>query len=146
MKIKIFSLFILFIMIAGCASQPLSRTVTMIGKDKEFYVGRIDRTDSGFILNMQNGPNGEKFTGTYVVVDRTAYSRSQGGIMVPVGNQLPAVGSASSSSSGRVDARGYWYAKGDKESTMKCELQVGLELHGQGTCRHSNGSEYEITF
>ncbi len=146
MKIKIFPLFILFIMITGCASQPLSRTVTMIGKNKEFYVGRIDGTASGFILNMQNGPNGEKFTGTYVVVDRTAYSRSQGGIMVPVGNQFPAVGSASSSSSSRIDAHGYWYSKGDKGSTMKCVLQAGIEFHGQGTCQHSNGSEYEITY
>lgn len=143
MKIKTISLFVLSLLITGCAIA--SKTVTLIGNDKEQYIGRVDYDGpySG-ILNIEVGPNGEKFTGRFVVVDRTTTSRMQGALVVPQGNQLPAVGSVGSTSSGGIDASGFWYASGDKGSTMECVLQIGIGGHGHGTCKHSNGREYRI--
>ncbi len=40
MKIKTISLFVLFLLITGCAIA--SKTVTLIGNDKEQYIGRVD--------------------------------------------------------------------------------------------------------
>lgn len=149
MKIKTISLFVLSLLITGCAIA--SQTVTLIGNDKDQYIGRLDYDGpycisacySG-ILNIEIGPNGEKFTGRFVIVDRTATSRMQGALVVPQGNQLPAVGSVGSTSSGSIDASGFWYASGDKGSTMECVLQIGRGNHGHGTCKHSNGREYQI--
>ena len=150
MKIKIISLFILSLFVIGCASTLPSKNVTLIENGKAHYIGRIDYPSfdahSG-TLTIDFGPNGEKFTGPFVIVNRTAVSTTQGGAVVPLGNQLPAVGSVRSESSGRLDATGFWYAKGDKRSSMKCELQIGLFLaHGQGICKHNNGNQHEILF
>ena len=80
MKIKTMSLFVLSFFITGCAGTLPSRPVTMIGNDKDHYIGKLVYQDglvSG-ILSIDVGPNGEAFTGNYVVVNRTAYSSTQG--------------------------------------------------------------------
>lgn len=146
MKIKTISLFVLFLLITGCATAfRKDITVTLIGNDKELYIGRLDYDDfySG-ILNIEVGSNGEKFTGRFVVVDRTATSRTQGALVVPQGDQLPVIGAVGSTSSGGIDASAFWYGSGDKGSTMECVLQIGLYGRGHGTCKHSNGREYKI--
>jgi hypothetical protein len=128
----------------------------MMGNNKDMYSGRIDHPcyfniwgdicdASEGILTIENGPDGEKFTGNFVIVNRTAMSSTQGGAFVPMGNNAIAVGSVHSESSGRVDMTSYWYATGSKGSTMKCEMKAGGG-HGQGICKHSNSSEYEILY
>ena len=151
MKIKIILLFVLSLLIVGCAlgrPLPSSKTVTLIGNDKEHYTGRIDYPTYEYngILTIEVGPNGEKYTGPYVIVDRTATSSTQGKIIIPAWNQLPAVGSMGSTSSGIINASGFWYATGDKGSTMECVLEAGMGGHGHGTCKNSNGREYKILF
>jgi hypothetical protein len=147
MKIKIISLLVLSLLITGCVGAVNTlRTVTLVGNDKELYIGRLDCNGEGGILSVEVGPNGEKFTGPFVIVDRTAYSRTQGRAIVPQGSLFPAVGSVGSTSSGNVDASGFWYGSGDKGSTMECVLQMGLSVHGHGACKHSNGLEYKILF
>jgi hypothetical protein len=132
---------LLCIAVLGCIP---AKTVTLIAPDGPQYIGRLDYSDglSG-VLSMKNGPLGESFTGRYTVVDRTAVARSQGMLVVP-GNPVPAVGASGGTSSGAVDASGYWYAVGDKGSTMQCTLVVGRQGHGQGICKHSNGRVYQI--
>ena len=145
MKIKTISLF-LFLLITGCATGfRKDIPVTLIGNDKELYIGRLDYDNfySG-ILTIEVGSNRETFTGRFVVVDRTARSSTQGALVVPQGNQLPVIGSVGSTSSGGIDASGFWYGSGDKGSTMECVLQIGSYGRGHGTCKHSNGREYKI--
>ena len=143
MKIKTISLLVLSLLIVGCAT---TKPVTLIGNDKKQYIGRIDYNRDGLsgILTIEVGPNGEKYTGPFVVVDRTAISRAQGVLIAPQGNQFPAFGSMGSTSSGGLDASGFWYGSGDKGSTMECVLQIGIGGYGHGTCKHSNGLEYRI--
>jgi len=137
--------------------NSLQTSITMMGNDKDVYNGRIDHycirnifgagcDRSKGILTIENGPNGEKFTGNFIVVDRTGWSSTQGAIMVPIGNQPPAFGTVQSQSSGQYDATSYWYATGSKGSTMKCEMKAGRGTHGQGICKHSNGNEYEMVY
>jgi hypothetical protein len=125
-------------MVSSCASIP-SKVVTLIAPDGPKYVGRLDYSDglSG-VLTVEDGPNGESFSGEYVV-DRTTVNQSQGKLVIP-GNTVPAIGA----SAGNVDASGFWYAMGDKDSIMLCTLAVGRQGHGYGTCKHSNGKEYKI--
>jgi len=84
MKIKIISLLVLSLLITGCAGvSRISRTVTLIGNDRDHYIGqRICESHTGdpvyCMLSIEVGPNGEKFTGPYVEVDRTAYSQTRG--------------------------------------------------------------------
>jgi hypothetical protein len=78
-------------------------------------------------LIFESGPNGEKFTGEFVIVDRTAISsqETQGSAVVPLGTlgttQLSAVGTvrSRSTSSGRREATTFCYATGDKGSTWE---------------------------
>lgn len=147
MKIKIISLLVLSLLITGCAGvSRISRTVTLIGNDGDHYIGQRICESHNCMLTIEVGPNGEKFTGPYVEVDRTAYSQTRGGVMVPRGDQFPAIGSVGSTSSGSIDISGFWYGSGDKGSTMECVLQIGLGGCGHGTCKHSNGLEYKILF
>ncbi len=147
MKIKIIPLLVLFLLITGCIGDVnILRTVTLVGNDKETYSGLLDYNNKNNILTVEVGPNREKFTGPFVIVDRTAYGQTQGRAIVPQGNLFPAVGSVGSTSSGNFDASGFWYGSGDQRSTMECVLQMGLNLHGQGACKHSNGLEYKILF
>ena len=134
---------LLSITLVGCALP--SKVVTLVGKEGNQFVGNLDYDGpySG-ILTVEKGPNDEKFSGRFTVVDRTSVQRHQGSIVVPQGNQLPAIGVAGGSSSGEVDATGFWYAIGDKGSRMDCELIVGRGGHGYGVCKHSNGIEYKI--
>jgi len=156
MKTKIVLLLVLSLLLIGCAAGKLSTPITMMGNNKDMYSGRIDHpcyfniwgdicdANKG-ILTIENGPNGETFTGNFVVVNRTAMSSTQGGAFVPMGNNAIAVGSVRSESSGRVDMTSYWYATGSKGSTMKCEMKAGGG-HGQGICKHSSRAEYEILY
>jgi len=147
MKIKIISLLVLSLLITGCiGAVNILRTVTLVGNDRDVYSGRLDYNNKNNILTVEVGPNGEKFTGPFVIVDRTAYGQTQGRAIVPQGSLFPAVGSVGSTSSGNVDASGFWYGSGDKRSTMECVLQMGLSVHGHGACKHSNGLEYKILF
>lgn len=138
------NLALVFLSAAVAACIP-AKVVTLIGPDGPQYVGRLDYSRDGLsgVLSVKSGPLGESFTGRYTVVDRTAVGSSRGTLVVP-GNPIPAVGISGSTSSGNVDASGYWYAVGDKGSTMQCNVAVGRQGHGQGTCKHSNGNEYQI--
>ena len=140
---KVRNLALVFLSVAVTACIP-AKVVTLIGPDGPQYLGRLDYSDglSG-VLSIQNGPLGENFTGRYIVIDRTAVGQSQGTLVIP-SNSVPAIGTSGSSSSGNVDASGYWYALGDKGSTMQCDLAVGRQGHGRGTCKHSNGNIYQI--
>jgi hypothetical protein len=155
-KTKIILLCILSLLILGCMASMPPTSVTMIGNNKDNYIGLIDhichRGMPGWCdrfngtMTMDNGPNGEKFTGKFITIDKTAYGSTRGGAIIPMGNQSLAVASVQSQSSGRFDAVSYWYATGKKGSTMKCELQAGQGGHGQGICKHSNGLEYEMIY
>ena len=140
-KLRTFALVFLSATVTACIP---AKVVTLIGADGPHYVGRLDYSD-GFsgVLSIEKGPLGENFTGRYTVIDRTAVGNSQGTLVIP-GNPIPAIGVSGSSSSSNVDASGYWYAVGDKGSTMQCNLAVGRQGHGQGTCKHSNGNVYQI--
>lgn len=131
-------------MLSACGGIP-SKTVTLVEDAGAQFQGKLVYEDpySG-ILSITNGPEGESFTGRFTVVDRSAVSRSQGSVVVPTGTIVPGVGAASSLSSGAIDASGYWYATGSKGGTMKCNINVGLQGHGQGVCSHSNGHQYQI--
>jgi hypothetical protein len=141
--IKIRSLILVLLSVTITACIP-AKVVTLIGPDGPQYFGSLEYSDglSG-VLTVQNGPLGESFTGRYTVIDRTAVGQSQGTLVMP-GNSTPTIGATGSSSSGNVDASGYWYAVGDKGSTMQCDLVVGRQGHGRGTCKHSNGNVYQI--
>jgi len=95
-------------------------------------------------LSIENGPDAEAFTGRFVVVDKTSTQTSQGTLVVPQTTVMPALGVANSSSSGNVDAQGFWYGTGNKGSLLNCILQMGRGGHGRGNCKHSQGLEYEI--
>lgn len=144
MKIKRYLIFLLAISLSGCAAIP-SKTVTLVGEEGNHFVGILnyDGPYSG-VLTVENGPNGELFSGRFTVIDRTAVQKYQSSIVIPQGNQVPAIGAAGGSSSGNVDASGFWYAIGDKGSKMDCELIIGLGGHGYGVCKHSNGVKYKI--
>jgi hypothetical protein len=119
--------------------------VTLLGNDGGQFVGELnyDGPYSG-TLTVEHGPNGERFTGRFVVVDRTSTQTTQGALVVPQGGQIPTVGTVGSASSGHIDASGFWYAVGDKGSKMDCTLEIGRGGHGHGTCKHINGAEYRI--
>jgi len=134
-----------FLLVSGCVTQYVAKVVTIIGDDGNQYVGQLiyEGPYSG-ALTVENGPNGERFTGRFVVVDRTATQTSQGALVVPQNNQMPAIGSSTSTTSGDLNATGYWYASGNKGSKMDCILEIGRLGHGYGVCKHCNGVQYKI--
>ena len=136
------TLLLLSVLLSACIP---SKVVTLVGNEGDQFVGSLnyDGPYSG-TLTIEKGPGSERFTGRFIVVDRTAVQEHQGTLVVPQDNQLPAIGTVGGASSGKVDATGFWYAVGDKGSKMECELQIGLGGHGYGICKHSNGMEYKI--
>lgn len=137
-----------FLLFASClllGSCIPAKIVTLSGEAGEHYEGHLAYDDpfSG-TLRVEKGPGGERFSGRFVVVDRTATQQSQGTLLMPQVEQLPAMGSATNVSSGGVDATGHWFATGDKGSRMECQLLVGRGGHGQGECLHNNGKRYRI--
>ncbi len=138
----IYLIIISVLLLSGCIA---AKKVSLIRPDGQIYSGTLsyDGPYSGNIV-IKNGPNNESFSGTFVVVDKTAVKRNQGSLIVPQGNTIPAFGSTSGTSSGNVDASGYWYATGNNGSHMKCTLIIGIGGHGHGTCKHDNGAFYEI--
>jgi len=131
--------------LVACSTILPSKMVTLVGKEGDQFVGNVnyDGPYSG-TLTIENGPNDEHFSGRFTVIDRTAIQKHQGTLVVPQGNQFPAVGTAGDVSSSNIDATGFWYAVGGKGSKMECELTVGLGGHAHGICKHNNGREYKI--
>ncbi|MBW9271730.1 MAG: hypothetical protein K1566_18985 [Candidatus Thiodiazotropha sp. (ex. Lucinisca nassula)] len=129
-------------LLSGCIA---AKKVSLIQPDGHVYQGTLtyDGPYSGDLV-IDNGPNNIKYTGRFVVVDKTSINKKQGSVIVPQVSNLPAVGSTSSTSSGNIDAQGYWYAAGSDGSHMKCILSIGAGGHGHGTCTHENDSKYEI--
>jgi hypothetical protein len=117
----------------------------LVDDDGNQFLGQLiyDGPYSG-ILTVNNGPAGEYFSGRFTVVDQTAVQRAQGSVVVPHGNQLPAVGTVGSSASGNVNASGYWYSVGENGTKMECVLNIGLGGHGHGNCKDNNDTEYKI--
>jgi hypothetical protein len=126
------------------ASCIPAKIVTLISAEGNQYLGKIDYSDAfSGVLSIEHGPLGESFLGRYTAIDKTAVGQANGTMVVP-SNRMPAVGVSNATSSGSIDATGYWYAIGNRGSTMQCHLDLGRLGHGQGTCRHSDGHVYQI--
>jgi hypothetical protein len=134
----------LIIFISGCYSYK-NKTVTLIPKEGPPYTGEVVYK-SGYsgIITIKHGPDNEKFTGEFVVIDRTATAQQKGTVMIPLKGQIPAMGTAEGVASGAIDAFSIWLAVGNRGSRMECKLQIGRGGHGHGLCKHSDGNEYEI--
>lgn len=148
MRLWLWATGVLFVTLVGCTSVPpiQSKSVVLAPASGKSFEGRLEYSGpySGTIA-LPQGPDGEAFTGRFIVVDRTAKQASTASISVPnPGGIIPATGVGVSSSAGRIDASGFWYATGDKGSTIQCELAMGIGGHGQGTCQHSNGQKYQL--
>lgn len=133
--------------LAGCVTVSIpSKSVLLVPESGKPYEGRLDYSGPyAGTISVLAGPDGESFTGRFIVVDRTSKQASMASVTVP--NPVaaaPATGIGVSSSAGPVDATGFWYAAGDKGSTMQCELAMGMGGHGQGTCKHSGGKAYQL--
>ena len=123
-----------------------NKKVALLPKTGIQYTGDLFYNKDGYggVIIIEHGPGNEKFTGEYVVIDRTASAQQQSALVIPQQGQLPAVGTAGGVASGTIDAFGIWYATGDRGSRMDCKLQIGKAGYGHGICKHSDGSEYEI--
>ena len=123
------------------------KDVTLITSEGAQYSGAIKYKDgySG-VLTIPNGPNNESFSGNFVVVDQTSIHKKQGSIVVSQNNQMPAVGGITQSSSGEVNATGYWYGVGNKGTKIEGTMTIGVGGHGFGICKDSDGNSYKILF
>ena len=94
---------LLSLIFTNCAGMIQDKNVTLINYEGDQYSGIIKYKDgySG-VLAIPNGPNGESFSGNFVVVDQTSINRKQGSIVIPQSNQIPAVGGVTQSSSGII--------------------------------------------
>lgn len=142
---KTLSIWFAFSLIVGCAALIPPKVVTLVENGGHQFIGKLtyDGPFSGELV-VENGPNNERFSGRFTVIDRTSTQKTQGTIVVPQNNQLPGVGSVASTSSGQIQADGYWFASGSRGTNMQCELKIGIGGHGYGVCKHSNGAEYKI--
>lgn len=131
----------------SCAGIIQDKDITLISTEGAQYSGVIKYKDgySG-VLTIPTGPNGESFSGNFVVVDQTSISKEQGSIVVPQNNQIPAVGGITKSSYGEINATGYWSGIGDKGTNIEGTIAIGVGGHGYGLCRDSNGESYKIMF
>ena len=97
------------LLLTSCAAMIYDKDVTLVNDGGTQYSGVIKYKDgySG-ILTISEGPDGESFSGNFVVVDQTSVNTKKGSIIVPQNNQIPAVGGVTQSSSGDINATGYW--------------------------------------
>ncbi len=132
--------------ISACASLPSNRPVTLVAADGEVRTGALnyDTPYTGVLL-FKGQQDQESFSGRYTVVDKTAVKRSSGTIVVPSSTSVPGIGTASSTENKEIQAEGFWAAKGDKGTSIRCTLKIGLQGHGNGTCTTNTGESYEIT-
>lgn len=147
MKKSFLIVFVLSLFLLSCAAMIQDKEVSLIQSNGIQYTGVIKYSDgySG-TLSIVKGPNGESFTGKFVVVDQTSTKTKKGSIIVPQNNQIPAVGGITESSSGDINAIGYWYGTGNKGTKIEGTMRIGIGGHGHGTCRDSNGNIYKIIF
>lgn len=140
-------LFFLLFLFSACATFISNKAVTLINPEGGQYTGVIKYKDgySG-ILTIAQGPNGESFSGNFVVVDQTSITKKRGSIVVPQNNQMPAIGGVNQSSSGEINANGYWYGIGSKGTKIEGTMTIGIGGHGHGICKDSNGNSYKILF
>lgn len=142
---KAYSLLVFMVLITGCATIS-PKQVSLTSEAGQVFKGDLVYSDpfSG-TMTVENGPFGESFSGMFVVVDRTAVSSSGGALLAPaVNGGQPAFGSAQGSSSGNIDAGGFWHALGNKGAFMDCELLMGRQGHGKGSCKHSSGKIFNL--
>jgi len=144
MKATMMTLFTVVVCLNGCIMPP-SKVVTLVDHGKPPFIGNLnyDSSYSG-VLNMEDGPEGETFTGRFAVVDKTSTQESQRTLIVQQSTTSPLSGTTNSNSFEGIEALGYWYGTGSKGSLLNCVLQVGRGGHGRGSCKHSKGFEYEI--
>jgi hypothetical protein len=137
----------LLYLFSACAALIPEKSVTLINLAGEQYTGVIKYSDgySG-VLTIAQGPNGESFSGNFVVVDQTSINKKQGSIVVPQNNQLPAIGGINQASSGEINANGYWYGIGNKGTKIEGAMTIGIGGHGHGICKDNNGNSYKILF
>lgn len=105
-------LYVVCLLMAGCITP---KVVTLVAETGQQFTGRVsyDGPFSG-TLTVEEGPNSERFSGRFVVVDRTAVQQGQGTLVVPQNPSEPAVGVSTTASAGSVDASGFWYAVGSR--------------------------------
>jgi hypothetical protein len=132
----------------SCASFIIpEKDVILINLDGTQYIGIIKYNDNySGNLTIFKGPNGESLSGKFVVVDQTSINRKQGSIVIPQNNQIPTVGGITQSSSGEINATGYWYGIGDKGTKIEGTMTIGVGGHGSGSCKDSKGNLYKILF
>jgi hypothetical protein len=139
---------ILSMIILGCGAMIPNSPVSMVGQDGTQYSGEIDY-DDGYTgtLTIQSGPNGESFSGRFVVVDHTSTSMQGGGFLAQDnGMIIPSAGLLTGSSSGQVIATGHWHGIGSAGTQLTGEMVVGREGHGHGNCYDGHGNTYKIMF
>jgi hypothetical protein len=139
---KIFILFLVFAVTACVSYVP--KTVTLSSSSEDSFSGILnyDGPYSGTIT--LNGPSNESFSGRFVVIDKTAQASSQGSMVALTNNPLPSTAVFNSTSTGSLQAQGFWSAIGSKGSKMNCTLEIGRAGHGNGICKHSDGKKYQI--
>lgn len=135
------------LLLTSCAAMLNDKVVTIVGDGSRQYSGVIKYRDSySGILTVSEGPGGESFSGNFVVVDQTSVATRQGSIVVPQNNQIPAVGGVTQTSSGEINATGYWYGVGNMGTTIDGTMTIGIGGHGYGVCKDSKGNSYKIIF
>jgi hypothetical protein len=133
------------IVISGCATTIPSKPVTLASEGGEFFNGTLDYDGPYSGVITVSDSSGESFAGRFTVVDRTAIKRSSTDLVMPSNNAIPGLGSSSTTETKGIDAEGFWFGKGSKGTSIKCTLLMGINGHGSGKCKSSNGDDYSIT-
>ena len=121
-----------------------SKVVSLQETTGAIFLGELVYSDgySG-VITVKNGPQGESFSGRFVVVDKSSVTTTQGTISSY--GLAPSFGTVGLTSSSQIDASGVWHAVGNLGSSMSCDLQIGRGGHGSGICKHTNGTAYRIS-
>lgn len=135
-------------LLSACVTPGQMLPGNIVAEDGDVLDFQIEVAKRSGKVAASNPRTGEQFNGTYVgILERvtsfsTGYAQASG-----MGGSVTASGFGSASAGSNI-ANATAFLKGNKGTTLNCEMQIeaGLNPHGIGQCADQHGGKYRLQF
>lgn len=135
-------------LLSACVTPGQMLPGTIVAEDGDVLDFQIEVAKRSGKVAASNPRTAEQFSGTYVGILERVTSFSSGYAQASgMGGSVTASGFGSSRASSNI-GNASAFLKGNKGTTLNCEMQIeaGLNPHGIGQCTDQRGGRYRLQF
>jgi hypothetical protein len=136
------------ILLSACVTPGQMLPGNIVAEEGDVLDFQIEVAKRSGKVAASNPRTGEQFSGKYVGILERVTSFSSGYAQASgLGSSVTASGFGSASAGSNI-ANATAFLKGNKGTTLNCEMQIeaGLNPHGIGQCTDQGGARYRLQF